>query len=74
MVMTPCAGGRRLSDGVLVISGEKKTESEDKERLFSKRTYDRFERRVPVDDVDEEKVSVSFKNGVLSVTLPRRRV
>jgi HSP20 family protein len=61
----------RLSDGVLVISGEKKTESEDKDRLFSERTYGRFERRIPLDEVDEDKVNASFKNGVLTVTLPR---
>lgn len=61
----------RLSDGILVISGEKKTESEDKDRLFSERYYGRFERRIPLDDIDEEKVSASFKNGVLTVTLPR---
>jgi HSP20 family protein len=60
-----------LSDGLLVISGEKKSESEDKERLFSERYYGRFERRIPIDDIDEEKVSASFKNGVLTVTLPR---
>jgi HSP20 family protein len=61
----------RLSDGILVISGEKRTESEDKDRLFSERYYGRFERRIPLDDVDEEKVSAAFKNGVLTVTLPR---
>jgi len=61
----------RLSDGVLVISGEKRTETEDKDRLFSERAYGRFERRIPLDDIDEEKVNASFKNGVLSVTLPR---
>jgi HSP20 family protein len=61
----------RLSDGVLVIRGEKKTESEDKERLFSERYYGRFERRIPLDDIDEEKVSASFKNGILTVTMPR---
>ena len=60
-----------LAGGVLTISGEKRTESEDKERLFSERYYGRFERRIPVDDIDEEKVSASFRNGVLTVTLPR---
>src|SRR3954453_113222 len=40
-----------LADGVLTISGEKKSETEDKERLFSERYYGRFERRIPVDDV-----------------------
>lgn len=61
----------QLSNGVLVISGEKKTETDDKDRLFSERFYGRFERRVPVDDVDQDKVGASFKNGVLTITLPR---
>ena len=60
-----------LADGVLTISGEKKTESEDRERVFSERYYGRFERRIPVDDIDVDKVKASFKNGVLTVTLPR---
>ena len=37
---------------------------------FSERHYGRFERRIPVEDVDEDKVSALFKNGVLTVTLP----
>jgi HSP20 family protein len=60
-----------LVNGVLTIKGEKKTEAEDKDRLFSERYYGRFERRIPVEDVDEEKVSASFRNGVLSVSLPK---
>jgi HSP20 family protein len=60
-----------LANGVLAIKGEKRTESEDKDRLFSERYYGRFERRIPVEDVDEDKVSAAFKNGVLSVTMPK---
>jgi HSP20 family protein len=60
-----------LADGMLTISGEKKSETEDKGRLFSERYYGRFERRIPVDDVDQDKVAASFKNGVLTVTLPK---
>jgi HSP20 family protein len=60
-----------LANGVLTISGEKKSETEDKERLFSERYYGRFERRIPVDDVEQDKVAASFKNGVLTVTLPK---
>ena len=60
-----------LADGVLTISGEKKTETEDKDRMFSERYYGSFERRIPVDDIDPDKVKASFKNGVLTVTLPR---
>ena len=29
------------------------------------------ERRIPIDDIDEDKVTASFKNGVLTVTLPK---
>jgi HSP20 family protein len=60
-----------LTNGVLAISGEKKTESEDKDWLFSERYYGRFERRIPVEDVDEDKISAAFKKGVLAVTLPK---
>lgn len=60
-----------LVNGSLVIKGEKQTESEDKDRLFSERYYGRFERRIPVDDVETDKVSASFNNGVLTVKMPK---
>jgi HSP20 family protein len=60
-----------LANGVLTIKGEKKTETEDKERLFSERYYGHFERRIPVEDVDEDHVSANFKNGVLTVRMAK---
>jgi len=60
-----------LSHGYLVIKGEKKTAAEDQNLMFSERYYGRFERRIPVDDVDESKIAASFKNGVLTVTMPK---
>ena len=60
-----------IANGVLSISGEKKSESEDKACRFSERYYGRFERRIPLEDVDEDKVSATFKNGVLTITVPR---
>ena len=39
--------------------------------MFSERYYGRFERQIPVDDVEQDKVAASFKNGVLTVTLPK---
>jgi len=61
-----------LEDGVLTLRGEKKSESEDKDRQFSERYYGRFERRLALGrEVDEDKVAATFKNGVLTVTLPK---
>ena len=56
---------------MLSISGERKSEAEDKERRFSERFFGRFERRIPLDDVDEQKAEASFRNGVLIVTVPK---
>ncbi|MER9894765.1 Hsp20/alpha crystallin family protein [Mesorhizobium sp. M0119] len=61
-----------LEDGVLTLRGEKREETEDKDRQFSERFYGRFERRIPLGyEVDEDKVNAAFRNGVLSVTLPK---
>jgi len=61
-----------LDDDVLVIRGEKRSESEDRERRFSERFYGRFERRIPLPfEVEQEKVEASFENGVLTVSLPK---
>ncbi|RUM24037.1 Hsp20/alpha crystallin family protein [Rhizobium vallis] len=61
-----------LTDGVLTLKGEKRSESEDKDRQFSERYYGRFERRIPLGvEVKEDQVDATFRNGVLTVTLPK---
>lgn len=61
-----------VQDGVLTIRGEKKSEIEDKGRAFTERTYGRFERRIPLNwEVEEDKIEASFRNGVLTVTIPK---
>jgi HSP20 family protein len=50
-----------LRDGLLTVSGEKKSDTEDKERRFSERYYGRFERSNSIDDVDQDKFGASFK-------------
>jgi HSP20 family protein len=60
-----------LANGLLVIKGERKSETEDKNLMFSECYFGRFERRIPVEDIEEDKVAASFKNGVLTVTLPK---
>ncbi len=63
-----------VEGGVLVISGERKYEKEEKEKKFHRveRSYGRFERSFTVpDDAEEEKVTAQFKDGVLIVHLPK---
>jgi HSP20 family protein len=61
----------QIANGVLAIKGERKTETEDKDRRFSERFYGRFERRIPIEDVEQDAVTATFKNGLLTVTLPK---
>jgi len=61
-----------LQDGVLTVRGEKKSESESRSRTHSERFYGRFERQIPLAlDADDTAVSAAFKNGVLTVTVPK---
>ncbi|NGN45115.1 Hsp20/alpha crystallin family protein [Mesorhizobium sp. CGMCC 1.15528] len=61
-----------FDDGVLTLRGEKRSETEDKDRQFSERFYGRFERRIPLGyEIDEDKIDARFRNGVLTVTLPK---
>lgn len=62
----------QIEEGVLTIRGEKKAEVEDKERGYSERSYGRFERRVGLPrGIERDKASATFRNGVLTITLPR---
>ncbi len=60
-----------IEDGVLSLSGEKRSERKD-ESGYSERSYGRFERRIALPtNIDEDKCQADFKNGVLTVTIPR---
>lgn len=63
-----------ISNGVLTLKGEKKEERETKEKSYyvSERRYGSFRRSFQLPDgIDEEKIGAEFKNGVLTVTLPK---
>ncbi len=62
------------ANGTLTISGERSDEREDKRKGYylSERSYGSFRRsfRVP-EDVQPDKIDAQFKDGVLTVRLPR---
>ena len=64
-----------VQDGVLTVSGEKKTEREESGETwyFSERQYGAFSRsfRLPA-DADEDAVEARLNDGVLSLTVPRK--
>lgn len=63
-----------LSDGILTLKGEKKSEMEEKKMDFhrAERSFGTFHWSLQVlAEIDREKIEASFKNGVLNVTLPK---
>ena len=63
-----------LRDNALTISGEKRSEREEEKggRRYAERSYGRFERTIPFPvEVDADRVDAIFRNGVLTVTLPK---
>jgi HSP20 family protein len=63
-----------ISGDALTIRGEKKEEKEDnnKNYYYSERSYGSFTRTIPLPrQVETDKVTASFKKGVLTITLPK---
>jgi HSP20 family protein len=56
---------------VLTIRGEKKAERNDEGRFFTERYYGSFQRQIPLDGVEEDKAEARFRDGVLTITLPK---
>jgi HSP20 family protein len=63
-----------LSDGTLILKGERKTEKEEKEEDYHlvERSYGTFYRSVHLPrEVQSDKINASYKDGVLKITLPK---
>ena len=62
-----------LHDGALTISGERKSEMHEKAEVYrSERFVGRFQRAVTLPSpVAADKVKASYKDGILTVTLPK---
>jgi HSP20 family protein len=65
-----------LEKNVLSIKGEKKQEVEQKNKNFHclERKYGSFYRSIPLSaEIDAEKIEANFKNGILSIQLPKTK-
>ncbi len=64
----------KVEDGTLSITGERKSEKEEKGKKFHRieRSYGSFERSFTLpDDADATKITSDFKDGLLKVHLPK---
>jgi HSP20 family protein len=65
----------KVANGTLIIKGEKQEEKEEKKKDYylHERTFGSFERSFSVpESVDADKIEASFKNGVLTMILPKK--
>lgn len=63
-----------VRDNILTISGERKQETETKDKTFHRieRCYGEFHRVITLpSEVDADKVKASYKDGILNITLPK---
>jgi HSP20 family protein len=63
-----------LEEDALILSGEKKSEYKEERKGYhrTERSFGSFQRVIPLSsEVEEDKVDAQFKNGVLTVTLPK---
>jgi len=63
-----------LKEGNLYVSGEKKEETEEKDKTFHRieRRHGEFRRMIQLPgSVAEDKVAAKFENGVLKVSVPK---
>lgn len=64
-----------LTGNALKIRGEKKQETEKKDKNYHcmERSYGSFQRVLTLpDDADPDKISAEYKNGIMTITVPRR--
>ena len=76
-ILSPAGEVVATKDNTLTIRGEKRQEKEEKAKDYYRieRSYGSFQRVLSLpEDVDQDTIKATFKNGVLTVTMPRKAV
>ncbi len=66
-----------VTNDTLTISGEKKQETEEKNKNYYRveRSYGSFQRVLSLPhDADQDNINARFKKGVLTITIPRKKL
>lgn len=64
-----------IANNTLTIRGEKEQKNEEKKKDYYRieRSYGSFQRQLSLpDDADQDAINATFKNGVVTITLPRK--
>lgn len=64
-----------IKDSYLVISAERKKSSDDKDDKYIRRerSYNSYKRSFDVSDVDTNNINAGYKNGILTIDLPKKK-
>lgn len=64
-----------IKDSYLVISAERKKSSDnnDDKYIRRERSYNSYKRSFDVSDVDTDNINAGYKNGILTIDLPKKK-
>lgn len=67
-----------IKDSYLVISAERKKSSDDEKNendryIRRERSYSSYKRSFDISDVDTENINAGYKNGILTIDLPKKK-
>ena len=65
-----------VSEGKLVLQGERKFEKEEKNKTYHRieRSYGKFRRKLSIPtEVEADKAKATYEKGILTVTIPKSK-
>lgn len=62
-----------VTEALLTIRAERKAEEEDNNFIRRERSCGSYSRSFRMKDIDTERITAKYENGVLTVTLPKRQ-